>query len=305
MSRRTHDADCGRRFTALCYRFAVGADEPGLAQLVDRLFAGLLPGADVVDHSYSLRSSPEIAGAIDVWCDDDLVTRGQRPGDALGWLVWHVNRGVATASGRHLLLHAGALETPRGAALVIGASGSGKSTLVAGLARTGLGYLGDELIALDLNTSSVLPYQKPITLKAGSFAVLPDLHPDLAAGPRSQPWDGEQWQVPVGGDGGLLLGRACAPGIVLVPRYDATAPTRLIPLTQTETFLMLALHAVNLRDHGATGTQALAAVSRRSPGFSLSLSDLDEACRQVSDLLDAGVSTAPTSGSQGDVARVR
>jgi hypothetical protein len=44
------------------------------------------------------------------------------------------------------VLHAGAVEGPRGAAVVRGPSGAGKSTLVAAAHRAGLGVLGDESV---------------------------------------------------------------------------------------------------------------------------------------------------------------
>ena len=150
------------------------------------MLAGLVASDDdgaPVEHWYSLTATPGGAGTFDVSRDDEPLARDQCPGDALGWVVWDVNRSAAETSGAHLLLHAGALDVGGTAVLLPGASGSGKSTLVAGLARAGLGYLTDELAALDLVDGHLLPYAKPITLKPGSFAVLPELHPDRGRGP--------------------------------------------------------------------------------------------------------------------------
>ena len=137
-----------------------------------------------------------------------------------------------------------------------GTSGSGKSTLTAGLARAGLGYLTDELAALDLGSGQLLPYPKPITVKPGSFAVLPELDPDGVPEFRSRRgagrWAGEEWQVAVGGGHRARASdRPCAPRLVVSCRAStAGAPTRLTPLSNTEAFLSLALHAVNLLPHG-------------------------------------------------------
>ena len=124
--------------------------------------------------------------------------------------MWDVNRSAAEASGEHLLFHAGALDAGGTGVLLPGTSGSGKSTLTAGLARAGLGYLTDELAALDLRSGQLLPYPKPITLKAGSFAVLPELDPDAGRSPGlgtgAGRWAGEEWQVAVGGDTGRRVG---------------------------------------------------------------------------------------------------
>jgi hypothetical protein len=287
----------------LSYRFAVRAQDARLGALASKLLGSLAGGDKVVEHWYSLTASPDVEGTIDVWCDAEVLARSQRPGDALGWVVWHANRGAVGASGQHLLFHAGALETASGGVLVPGATGSGKSTLVAGLARAGFGYLGDELVALDLTSVLLLSYPKPITLKRGSFALLPELHPDLGTHQGSRPWDGEQWQVPVGGETGLPLGRACAPCAVVVPHYDDLRPTTLTRLTQTEAFFTLARHTVNLLDHGAAGIAALAQLARRCPCFSLAMSDLDQACRLLSDLVCESEFAVSMHGEPGLVAR--
>ncbi len=139
------------------------------------------------------------------------------PGDAAGWLMWDVNRLAAELSGEHLLFHSGGLEADGIGILVPAASGSGKSTLTAGLARAGLGYLSDELVALELDGAvpgRLLPYPKPITVKPGSFAVLAPEHG--RPGPLGDGWFGEagaEWHVPVGEGTGRRIGAPCAPAL--------------------------------------------------------------------------------------------
>jgi hypothetical protein len=269
---------------ALSYGFAVRSNDERLGRRADALMAGLRAQdqAAPVEHLYTLTAAAAAGGSgVDVTRDDEPLALNQSPGDALGWIVWDVNRSAAEVSGAHLLFHAGALHAGGTGVLVPGASGSGKSTLVAGLARSGLGYLTDELAALDRAHGQLLPYAKPITLKPGSFAVLPDLDPDAGRGPGAPRWTGAEWQVAVGADTGLRVGGACAPGYVIVPRYVAGAPTRLTPLSQTEAFLSLALHAVNLLPHGAGGSAALGRLAAQCACYALTMSDLDEACALV------------------------
>jgi hypothetical protein len=282
----------------LSYRFAMRCDDERLGERVDAVLAGLRApeaAATTVDHCYSLTATPGGAGTLDVTRDAEPLAHDQCPGDALSWVVWDVNRSAAEASGEHLLFHAGALDAGGTGVLLPGTSGSGKSTLTAGLARAGLGYLTDELAALDLGSGQLLPYPKPITLKAGSFAVLPELDPDgyrspgLGAGGGR--WAGEEWQVAVGGDTGRRVGQACVPRLVVVPRFEAGVPTRLTPLSNTEAFLSLALHAVNLLPHGVAGSAALGRVVAQSACYALTMSDLDEACALVWDLVE-GVTPA-------------
>jgi hypothetical protein len=283
----------------LSYRFAVRCDDERLGERVDAVLAGLrAPGAKApVGHWYSLTATPGGAGTLDVSRDDEPLAHDKCPGDALSWVVWDVNRSAAEASGEHLLFHAGALDAGGIGILLPGTSGSGKSTLTAGLARAGLGYLTDELAALDLRSGQLLPYPKPITLKAGSFAVLPELDPDAGrspgpgAGAGAARWAGAEWQVAVGGDTRCRVGQACAPRLVVVPRFAAGVPTRLTPLSHTEAFLSLALHTVNLLQHGVAGSAALGRIVAQTDCYALTMSDLDEACALVSDLVE-GVTPA-------------
>ena len=294
-------AHCTPDLKALSYRFAVCCEDAALGAHVTALLSSLLDadlGIDAADgggvgqpapHRYSLTASPERSGAVDIRRDGEVVESGLAPGVAAGWIVWDVNRLAAEFSGEHLLFHSGGLEASGVGILVPAASGSGKSTLTAGLVRTGLGYLSDELVALELDGSGsgpgrLLPYPKPITVKPGSFGVLADMAPNMLEGEG----DGE-WQVPVGDGTGRRVGEPCEPGFVIVPRYDPSAETALVPLTETEVFFALALHAVNLLPHGATGSQALGRLAAHCAGYSLAFSDLDAACCLVLGLLGTRV----------------
>jgi HprK-related kinase A len=279
---------------ALSYRFEVRTDDDGVGRQVDAALAGLRDGTETaaVAHWYSLTAVDAPAGTVDVTRDGEPLARGQQPGDALGWLVWDVNRAAAEAGADHLLFHSGAVEADGTGVLLPGASGSGKSTLVAGLVRAGLGYLTDELAALDMASGRLLPYPKPITVKPGSFDVLSDMDPDACVAPGTGPWAGQEWHVAVGEGTGRGVGTPCVPGFVIVPRYDSGAETTLTPLSDTQAFFALAVNAVNLVPHGSVATRALGRLTLECGCFSLVFSDLDEACRRVLDLI-AEVAPAP------------
>jgi hypothetical protein len=273
---------------ALSYRFALWTDDARLGRHVDALFAGLRDhdGRDA-DHWYSLVTKAK--GIVDVTRDGQVLVRGVSATDAVGWVVWHVNRSAVEAGDEHLVLHAGGVEADGRAVVLPGVSGSGKSTLCAALVQSGLAYLSDELVALDLATDQVLPYPKPITVKAGSVDALAEvgLRPrcDPDPGPDDVLPSAEEWQLAVGGGTGLRVGRTCPLGFVIVPRYVEGAVTSLSELSDTEAFFALAANAVNVRAHTAQSTNALGRVVARCRSAALTFSDLDEACRLVCGLV--------------------
>lgn len=266
---------------ALSYRFTVVTEDPGLEQASDELFAGLRDECPP-EHRYTLtvRHDDRGAGQVDVHRDDALVARCRDADAALGWLVWEVNRAAAAASGEHLLFHAGAVQvSEHGVGLMLpGTSGSGKSTLSEWLARAGLPYLSDELVALDLGTGHLLPYPKPITRK-----------PDVDGG--------SERHVPIGGAVGRV-GSPCLPSFVFFPRYVPGAPTTLVPLRETEAFLELAANAVNFADHGDAAAAALGSLVAHCTCARLITSDVEAAGRQVLEF--AGAHTAGLAGSPMD-----
>jgi hypothetical protein len=297
---------------ALSYQFVVSCDDAALGTYIEGLLGSLRPrdevdAGDVARYdvtasssssssSSSSTSTSSAPGCVDVHRDGEIVVLDVPPGDAVATLVWDVNRLAAERSGEYLLFHSGGLEAAEGVGLLVpAASGSGKSTLTAGLARAGLGYLSDELVALELDgpvPGRLLPYPKPITVKPGSFTVLASMDP----GPFENGWfrdssggDQAEWQVPVGEGTGLCVGSPCRPSYVIVPRYDPRAETALTRMSETEAFFSLALHAVNMLPHGADATSALGRLAGDCECYALAVSDLDAACALVLDLVGARV----------------
>jgi hypothetical protein len=290
---------------ALSYRFVVCCDDASLGTYIDGLLGSLRLGDEHLDpgqtparYDVRLSSASSRPGRVDVHRDAEIVVLDVPPGDAVAMLVWDVNRLAAERSGEHLLFHSGGLEAAGEVGLLVpAASGSGKSTLTAGLAQAGLGYLSDELVALELDGAvpgRLLPYPKPITVKPGSFTTLASMDP----GPFVDGWFGErsgaggeqaEWQVPVGEGTGRRVGSPCPPAYVIVPRYDAGVETALTPMSETEAFFSLALHAVNMLPHGADATTALGRLAADCECYALAMSDLDAACALVLELVGSRV----------------
>ena len=85
----------------------------------------------------------------------------------------------------HAVLHAGAVVTPGGAALLIaGPSGFGKTSLTLELLVRGLGFLSDDYAPIDLATGSVHPYPRTVGLLPGGSARTPRVFVEAAQKPE-------------------------------------------------------------------------------------------------------------------------
>lgn len=133
-------------------------------------------------------------------------------------------------------LHAGAVAGTRGAALLVGSSGSGKSTLALACLRSGLGYLGDDYVALAAGeaASTVCSVHASAKLDPASLELLGDLAASMLAGtpnpklglcllPRSA----------------QRLTRSAPLAEIIVPRIGAES-TRLRPLPPARALLAMA-----------------------------------------------------------------
>lgn len=264
----------------LGFDWSVHADNPTLVHYVTSLYeACLAPGP--ARHRFVLETSTP--SRLTLSRDGHVVLRHAPPGLAVARLAWEVNRGVVEENSSRLLLHAAAVEREGAIALLPGPRGAGKSTLAAALVRGGLRYVTDETVAVDPATNTIEPYPKPIALDRGSWALVPDLRPEVdpALG------DMEQWLVAPRS----IRADAVAPSegvatLVLLLAHRPDRPTAVRQITRAETAVALAEHSFNFRTLAPGALDVVARVVRGSRCYRLDVSDLDAACRVVLDLLE-------------------
>ncbi len=84
-----------------------------------------------------------------------------------------INRCAAESAVDHAaVLHAGTFTVDGTAIALSGASGAGKSTAVAAAVTRGLGYLSDEVCAIDPRSLMVAPYHRPLGMRAAGAAAV-------------------------------------------------------------------------------------------------------------------------------------
>lgn len=228
----------------------------------------------------------DVAGAPGAYevrhATDDHVRRLHHAAGVIAWVVSRWNREVLHGSD-HVCVHTGAVVGPAGAVLLPAASGSGKSTLTAAAVRAGLGYLSDEAIAFDRSSGALLAYPKPLSLKVGSWRLLPGL---LAAGPDADPTIPHHVAASA-----LRAGAVAAPAPVVAiafPTHVAGGPTRLDDLGRAEALVELATDTIRFDARARDTLDLLAGVVRAASCHRLDHHDLDEAVAAIARL--AGVS---------------
>lgn len=200
----------------------------------------------------------------------------------LDHFFWHVNSEALRFTESFLVLHAGAVATGDGRAVLLPAvGGGGKSTMVAALVRAGFDYLTDEASAIDPGTGRIHPFPKALTLKAGSFALFPELE-------RLQPAYVGRWHIrPEDLRPGSTTGPAM-PGWVVGVRYEPGRAARLVPMTRGAMVVELWSHRLNAAVYGARSLPVLARLCAGSGCFSLVYSDLDEGVAAITALTSGG-----------------
>lgn len=199
---------------------------------------------------------------------------------AFAMIEWGLNWCVAAHAHQYLIVHAAVIEHGGRAALLPAPPGSGKSTLCAALVHRGWRLLSDELALIDMDTGQVRGMARPVNLKNASIDVLRAFAPDAVLTPP----------VPDTLKGTVSLMRPplasvqrrrepAVPAWIVLPRYTAGSPPRLVAHNRARTSLLIAEQSFNYDIQGLRGFDALCAVIDRCECLQFTYGDLDDAVR--------------------------
>jgi hypothetical protein len=245
--------------SALSHRFEVFSDG---GEQVAEVFAPLV--AQLRDHTskppmatpgrYDICFDPDERVPYQLWFSEERVASGVAASDLVGLFVWHVNHmAIEISVHDYVLLHSAAAVRSGVTVLLPADQECGKTTTVAGLLRSGFDYVTDEAVAIDPTTGGVTPFPKNLTLDEGSWRLFPECAP-----PTIPDWR-RQWHVPA-----WLLGAKALtcpvppPRVVVFPRYEAGADTRLNPISQAEALRELAQLTFGFHSHPGRNLRVLA-----------------------------------------------
>lgn len=284
MRLRTTDPIGEGTFRTLSYAFRVHWDSEAVGAYVRSVFERFaLPSAglgecvgDVPDYVFA--ATPV---AHRLLLSGETLAESRDVRDLLHRFSWHVNTTAMRTCTDLLLVHAGAVATPSGSGVLLpGASGSGKTSLVAGLVRSGWGYLSDEVGAIDPVTRQLCPYPKALSIKPGMFAEFVDVIDQDQAWPISA----RQWLIaperlrpdPVADRSGV--------GLIVFLEHAPDVPTRLTPLSPARSVAALLEHVSNREAWGARALSLFAGVVKDARSYSLQTGRPEDAVRSLIEL---------------------
>ncbi len=255
------------RLALLRFDVELRSTHAGIARLLNELYASLrIPGT--AEHVLSISSS---GTRWEVHLDGVRLLRTEAASIALSHLLFEANRQAIDATHDLVLVHASAVVHDGRAVVLPGPMGAGKSTLAAALVQAGLGYLTDELVALDPASGVVIPYPKYLSLGRALAHLAPEVPDEMRA------VVGDQHLVAPDAIRPGAVAPPSAPRIVVAPRYERGASTVLEPLRPAAALSVLAQHAFHLGEDGPRVLSTLATLVEHSSCFTLVSSDVDEA----------------------------
>jgi hypothetical protein len=269
-----------RGYHALAVDFRIAFDDERYARYWEWLLDGFSePSGECITYEVDDHED----GGVCLRRDGDSMLQGTDDAAlASSFVQWLNPFAIATESA--VVSHAGGVARDGFACVLPAHMESGKTTLTAGLVRAGFDYVSDEAVAFGVADGVIDPYPKPLTIDPGSQFLFPELEPPLPPGCERE--EGAQWQVPPSAIRRDAVAGACRARWILFPSYQEGVKTRLQPLARAEALVELAKNTFRFRDQPRRALDLLSVVVREVECHRLSVGDLDDAVRVVSDLIE-------------------
>lgn len=255
-------------FRALGHTFDISVDSSDHADKL-RWAMSTLAEPITAEHHYRLAAGP-IDHPFRVMLDGHILADHVSLADALDSLFKDINKQAIQSRPGRLGLHAAAVSWKGQGIVLPGPSGAGKSTMAAALASAGCDYLTDEAAFIDLETSLIEPYPKPISVKATSSGVS-FIRPDS-------------------------VGHPARVRVIALTTYAEGGDLRLLPVSRAETLIEVANNSFNFVHHGGAWLHTLARIVEGATCWRLQTGDPLAAARLLMDV-------ATRSSGEGGVER--
>ncbi|MFC1462357.1 hypothetical protein ACFLQU_02015, partial [Verrucomicrobiota bacterium] len=198
-------------------------------------------------------------------------------------LLSAVYREAFTRTPDYLVLHAAAAACGDAGLLLPGDKGVGKTTLAATLTAHGFLYYTDEMAPLEVATGRLVPFARPLNIKADTEEVLRPLGDRVMVGPYTGAR--ADYRGLCGRVRSDLVGTAPVPvKQVVFARYVPGAETRLAESSKGKAVLDITRQAFNFNAFEEKAVALVSEIVRSAGTWSLEYSDVNAAAQAVHDL---------------------
>ncbi|MCL7488972.1 MAG: hypothetical protein M8357_12460 [Desulfobulbaceae bacterium] len=227
------------------------------------------------------------AGGWSVYLDGRRYASGVAENSVLPYIYSLFFVSASRGLDRYFLLHGAALAKNNGALLLPGVAGSGKTTLALLLAEQGWQLYSDELVVMDVDSGRVMPFPMPVSIKPGSVPILAPCYPELTTARVWERGDGQlvRYLAPAGNMLPASLEDRALPFALIFPTYTPQKGTCLQEIGKVEALQRLAATGSSNRGLRAGDVEAMIALAKRCPAYTLVFDDAGEAVRRILSVL--------------------
>lgn len=203
-------------------------------------------------------------------------------------LEWGMNWCVSQYASERLIVHAATIAKGEQATLISGNSGSGKSTLSCGLMLEGYRLLTDELSMINIDSHSITPSVRPVSLKDKSIDVIKTRYENSEFGanafathkgtvshckPTNLSWQTKRHDAQI--------------KHIIFPRFNAAcSELTATEITPLELFNLLNVQSFNINILGLDAIQVLQHLSETCTAYHLEYNDLSQAIKFIDRLYE-------------------
>jgi hypothetical protein len=273
-----------RRFAAGVVSFVVRCPTTAIQDAVERLFVDILDASDLApDHEIVVEESG--TGLLSVTVVDGQSFRATRPNIALANLVSAVTRLALDEDPGRLHLHCAALSLDGRGVLISAQSETGKTTLTAALVQRGWTYVSDEAVALELESTSVFGFAKPLMIKPGGGELVPEIEKGRVS---LEPGDTGWWHTPASSISDRIVSEVTPAAIVILHRHpdgSTDVPRPATPLHPADAVVALMEETMDAERFGPDGVVVLANLAARCKCVKLPVGPLEAATAALEELM--------------------
>jgi hypothetical protein len=255
-----------------------------------------LPGVDLLGVPVRIRSNDpeayarlEVCYAASAMCgdgdreDETTVLHASLDADEDGWRIDVDDRerrrasdviaavrdfnhellhGVMQRAAHLFYVHAGVVALDERGVVLPGLSRAGKSTLTLALLRAGARFLSDELLAFDPRSGTARAFPRAIKIRDACADYFGDLAHEFVG-------EGEGRFLPFTALPCNVVRARATVSAVVIPRWEASGPNRLTPISPGAALLSLAGSALNFGSHRAASIEHLADIVQGAMAWEL------------------------------------